>query len=89
MASVGDAGFDEVSVHAALLPTPRAWDFIRLSNAGFIAGEAFAAGWLERRLGRWLQASPGLFRCRREVLGILSEATIEPNGFASHGRLII
>ena len=51
-AYVKDAGFDELSIHVALRPTGK---FMGCVNAGFLAGEAYANGWLERRSGLWLQ----------------------------------
>jgi hypothetical protein len=56
MACVKNAGDDELSVHVALWPTKRAGEFLACRNGGFLVGEAYAAGWLERRKGAWLQA---------------------------------
>jgi hypothetical protein len=87
IASVRDAGWDEVSVHAAILPTPDADRWIVAGNAGFLAGDAFAAGRLERREGTYLQASSGMFKCRRHCIDALARTAIEPAGFADHGKL--
>jgi len=45
---VGDAGFGELSIHVAVNPNG---DWVKAWNAGFTAGDAFAAGWLEREKG--------------------------------------
>ena len=86
LASVSNAGWGEVSVHAALFPTARGAEFVPCWNAGRLAGKAFAAGWLERRKSCRLQASTYVFRCQRDALAILAAASIEPNGFAFHGQ---
>ncbi len=45
-AYVKDAGFDELSIRVAFWPTG---EFMECPNAGFLAGEVYAVGWLERR----------------------------------------
>jgi hypothetical protein len=84
--AVSDAGFDELSIHVALWPTPEAMDFARAYNAGFAAGEVFASGWLERRDGAWLQypRKPDL-RCRSHRLATLAALDIRPKGYADRG----
>jgi len=83
---VSDADFDELSVHAAAFPKG---DWVRANNAGFTAGEAFAAGWLERRAGAWLQYGPEQLRCRRALLARLSELDVRPLGYGDSGRLMM
>jgi hypothetical protein len=89
MALIKDDGWDEIGVHAALRPTPKAPEFLAFFNAGLLAGDAYAAGWLERRRGAYLQTSPSLFKCRQLLLPVVADAAIEPRGFADHGRLIV
>lgn len=96
VASVRDAGWDELSFHAALFPIPGAAypsDRIKAGGVGwcrrYMPGRAWAEGWLERRVGRWLQDSTGLFQCRRDVLPLLASAAVKPNGYADRGRLIL
>jgi hypothetical protein len=90
IACVRDIGFGELSVHAALNPTDRAEDFIRTHNAGFVVGDAFASGWLERERGPWLQASAtptGAFRA--ELLDQVAAAHIPAKGYADNGRVML
>lgn len=90
IACVRDIGFGELSIHAALNPTDRAQEFIRTSNAGFVAGDGFASGWLERRSGRWLQASTsptGAFR--PDLLETVAAAQVPTKGYADHGRVLL
>lgn len=83
---VGDAGFGELSIHAAANPTG---NFIETSNAGFSAGDAFAAGWLERKDGAWLQSATTQFNCRKSLLKALAEIEVRPRGFGDRGRVIM
>lgn len=84
---VGDAGFGELSIHAAVDPKEGGW--VSSGNAGFVAGDAFAAGWLERKLGAWLQSSPSMFRCRKHLLRELEQMPAEPQGYGDRGRVIL
>jgi hypothetical protein len=86
---VSDAGWDEVSIHAALWPTKEGERWVAASNAGFLAGDAFAAGWLERLKGAWLQSSNTLFNCRKARMATIAEASVSPHGFGDRGHVII
>jgi hypothetical protein len=86
---LGDAGWDEISVHAALWPTERGEHWVEASNAGFLAGEAYAAGWLERQRGAYLQSSPDMFNCRNSRISTVAETTIAPKGFGDRGGVIM
>ena len=80
---------DELAVHAALWPTPRGAELVRCYNGGFRAGAAFAAGWLERREGAWLQTSRRrMFTCRLELLPLVAGAEVVPLGYRDRGRLM-
>jgi len=90
IASVHNAGFDELSIHVALWPAPDGERWVRTVNAGFHAGELFASGWLERRDGAWLQVSSDSgtgwsFACRKHRLIDAAAIEISPNGYADHG----
>jgi hypothetical protein len=87
IAYVQDAGFDELSVHVALWPTPDGERWIRVVNADFQAGDLTASGWLERRDGAWLQASDSSphFRCRKQRLDQAAALTFRPKGYADRG----
>jgi hypothetical protein len=52
-------------------------------------GDVFAAGWLERKTGAWLQSSTTSFNCRRYLLGYLSQLEVEPHGYGDKGRVIM
>lgn len=62
------AGCGELSAHVAIQPTTRAERAIRAYNADFVAGEAFASGWLERESGKWLQTSTAPTGSIRQIL---------------------
>ncbi len=76
---VKDAGYDELSVHVALWPTGQ---FIESPNAGFLAGEVYAVGWLERRSGLYLQ-QPRFFNCRKHRLHEIADINIKPEGYGN------
>jgi hypothetical protein len=83
---VGDAGFGELSIHAAVNPSG---DWVKAGNAGFLAGDAFAAGWLERQDGAWLQSATTQFNCRKPLLNSLANIEVRPRGFGDRGRVIM
>lgn len=79
---VHDIGFGELSIHAAVNPIK---DWVRCGNAGFDAGDAFAAGWLERQEGAWLQSATTLFNCRKVLVTSLAGLETEPLGYGDRG----
>lgn len=83
---VSDAGFGELNIHAALYPKGK---MVAAFNGGLDAGEAFAAGWLERERGAWLQFSPERFNCRRVMLEMLATLEVQPAGFGDVGKVIV
>jgi predicted transcriptional regulator len=90
IACVGDAGFGELIFHVAARPTQNAEEWIRADNAGFLAGDAFAAGWLERRAGKWLQTSGGpICAFRRNMLPAVLQTEVRPSGYLAEGRLMM
>lgn len=84
-AYVDDIGCGELSIHAAVNPTGNS---IMAWNAGFSAGDAFAAGWLEREKGVWLQSSTDQFNCRKPLLKTLANMEVRPRGFGDRGRVM-
>lgn len=93
-AYVGDAGFDELSIHVALWPTPDGRERVRAANAGLRAGELYASGWLERRDGAWLQVSDASgggwsFSCRRARLSEVAGLAVKPRGYADRGTFTL
>jgi hypothetical protein len=89
IAAASDAGYDELSIHVALWPTPNARQAIQAGNAGFYAGDLFAAGWVERRQGRWLQRGPSIMRCRAGLATTVAALKIEPTGYADYGKFML
>ena len=90
-----DAGFDEVCVKAILEPTPLG---IENGHAAYLSsanlhktGCAYAAGWLERRKGRWLQVKRNpTFYCRKDVAEVLRDTDDpEPVGFLRSGKFMM
>lgn len=87
---VGDIGSGELSIHVALWPTADGARHVRAFNAGFHVGDAFAAGWVERQDGAWLQSSTTLFNCRKKCLRRIADApAVKPRGFGDRGRVIM
>ena len=84
---IADASFDELLIHVAV--NPKKGDWIKAFNAGFSAGDVFAAGWLERKTGAWLQSSTTAFNCRRHLLEELSQLNVDPLGYGDKGRVIM
>ncbi|BCH52604.1 hypothetical protein ACQZ61_15705 [Agrobacterium vitis] len=92
--SVFDAGFDEVSVHVAFWPTSEGKRWVRAAGSGFMAGEAYAQGYLERKNGAWLQVPTDLggstsFKCRTKLLSLIASLDFDPLGYADRGSFII
>ena len=83
---VADAGFNELTIHVAVNPKG---DWVKAANAGFHAGDAFAAGWLERETGAWLQSATTIFNCRRFLLATLAGLAVLPQGYGDKGRVIM
>ncbi|KAK0358752.1 hypothetical protein LTR94_034107, partial [Friedmanniomyces endolithicus] len=66
----------------------RGEEFVRSYNAGFLAGEAFASGWLEREDGRWLQTSLSpTGSIRNALVDRVAHHRLEPLGYADNGRV--
>ncbi|MHB8286061.1 MAG: hypothetical protein ACYDD1_15485 [Caulobacteraceae bacterium] len=90
IAHIRDISFGELAVHVAVNPTDRAEDWIESHNAGFLAGDAFASGWLEREKGRWLQVSDSPVGCvRTALLDQVVAARVAPKGYADAGRVMM
>lgn len=84
--SVSDAGFHELSVHAAVNPKG---DMVRAFNAGFDAGDVFGTTWVERERGAWMQSSDSSFNCRHHLLDELAGLQVEPTGYGDRGSVIM
>ena len=86
-ASVDVISGDELAINVVLTPTRPS--VLADHYQGFSDGDAHAQGWLERRLGAWLQDGGAAFTCRRPILPWLSGLTIEPKGYADQGSFIL
>jgi len=58
-------------------------------NDGLDDGAACAHGWLERRLGAWIQDGGEEFSCKRAVQARVAAVKIEPHGYADQGSFIM
>ena len=85
-AYISDAGFDEVSVHAAVHPKGY---LVRADDSGFKSAEAAGNTWLERRRGAWMQSASNLFTCRRNLVQALADMQVKPMGFGDKGNVIM
>ncbi len=88
-AYVADAGFGELAINVAVCPTDQANDFVGAYEAGFAAGEAFAAAWIERERGAWIQSATSSLKCRKALLEPLSSMIVRPAGYGDRGRVIM
>lgn len=84
--SVSDAGFNELSIHAAVNPNGAQ---LRAANAGLHAGDAFGTTWLERERGAWMQTSTDSFCCRKSILQELANLEVSPLGYGDRGHIIM
>lgn len=86
-AAVRDIGHGELAIHVAIKPTGK---FLGVGPvAGFMAGEAQAAGWLERKTGAWLQSAEREFSCRKHLKAVLANLDIKPLGYGDRGRVMM
>ncbi len=87
VASVDSSSGDELSIHVML--DPRDATIEPHSCEGLEDGGAVAHGWLERRLGVWIQDSGEQFSCRRVLLDRVANAKADPVGYADFGSFIL
>lgn len=87
IASVNAISGDELSIHALLCPT--ADETEPGFYMGIETGAAYAHGWVERRLGAWIQDGGAGFQCKRWMQGRLSGLNIKPAGYADQGSFIM
>ena len=81
---IDDAGFDEVSVHAIVDPTPPGRDHLRaaLNRDHRNCGGACALGWLERRSGKYLQTGAS-YHGADDITDGLAALSLTPSGFGT------
>jgi hypothetical protein len=95
-AGVNDIGYGELRVSVALWPVVDGLN-INVGNPTDCCprdapGDLVAVGFLERRLGAWLQTSAaggGSLFCRRHRLAEASAIKVKPNGYKDSGKLIL
>jgi hypothetical protein len=81
-----DAGFDEVEVKVAV--NPKDLDALAFGDVDGEAGDAVAAGWLERRRGAWLQTREEAISCRADLVSVLAAFEVSPRGYGDKGAVI-
>lgn len=88
LAAVSDAGFDELGIYVAL--NPRVHAAVGSAFAGKRAGEAYASGWLERRLGVWLQKGGShSLTASRALTDTAAALEVRPHGYSDRGKLML
>ena len=83
VASVNAISGDELSI--AVVVNPRDASDAPSSFSGLEDGHATAHGWVERRLGAWLQDGGEAFHSKRALQPRLSAIRIEPLGYSDQG----
>ena len=83
---VSDAGFNELTVKAAVFPIG---DGMTAFGARFDCGDAIGQCWLERERGAYMQSSTSLFHCKRYLLDDLATLEVTPLGFGDRSRVIL
>lgn len=83
VATVSAISGDELSIHVLLVP--RNAQIEPSSNNGLTDGAANAHGWVERRLGAWIQDGGEEFSCKRAIQDRVAAARCEPKGYADQG----
>ncbi len=86
-AAVAAISGDELAIHVLL--DPRNEQVEADFNDGLDDGSACAHGWLERRLGAWIQDGGEEFSCKRAVQARVAAVVIEPHGYADQGSFIL
>lgn len=87
IASVNAISGDELSISVILKPKDAnkepTW------YCDLTSGDAAAQGWLERRLGAWIQDASDRFSCKRVLQPLLVDLAIEPTGYSDQGSFIM
>lgn len=87
VASVNAISGDELSICVILKPMKA--DIQPEWYCGLNDGDAVAHGWLERRLGAWIQDGGEGFRCKRAMQSRIADVAIEPAGYADQGSFFM
>ncbi|MBK3752825.1 hypothetical protein GFM12_09780 [Pseudomonas aeruginosa] len=87
VASVDAISGDELSISVIL--NPKRLDIEPQWFRGLNDGDAVAHGWLERRLGAWIQDGGESFSCKRAMQSRIAELVIEPAGYSDQGSFFM
>jgi len=87
VASVNAISGDELSISVIL--KPKRADILPEWYCGLSDGDSLAHGWLERRLGAWIQDGGENFRCKRAMQSRVADIVIEPTGYSDQGSFIM
>ena len=86
--TISDAGWGELSIHVGVNVRERS--ALSAYGARLDVADAIAAGWVERKLGVWLQNSgrPTLI-CRRALVDRIARIDVKPAGYSDVGKLMM
>lgn len=87
IASVDANSGGELSINVVL--KPRKADLQPDWYCDLSSGDAVARGWMERRLGAWLQDGGEDVHCRRALQSRLADVAIEPAGYSDQGSFFM
>jgi len=87
VASVISNEHDEISICVML--NPKRDDVMPEWYLGLGSANATAHGWLERKLGAWIQDDSQAFHCKRDLKPLLVDLDIEPVGYSDQGSFIL
>lgn len=87
VASVKSNEHDELSICVML--NPKRDDVMPEWYLGLGSARATAHGWLERKLGAWIQDDSQAFHCKRDLKPRLVELDIVPAGYSDQGSFIL
>lgn len=87
VASVDAISGDELSISVIL--KPKKADIQPEWYCGLSDGDSVAHGWLERRLGAWIQDGGESFRCKRVMQSRVADVALEPAGYSDQGSFFM
>lgn len=87
LACVDAKAGDELSINVML--NPKTAETTPNWYHGLSSADATAHGWVERRLGVWIQDASDAFHCKRDLKARLAELSIDPLGYSDLGSLIL
>lgn len=87
VASVNAISAGELSISVIL--KPKKTDVLPEWYCGLSDGDSVAHGWLERRLGAWIQDGGESFRCKRAMQSRIADMAIEPAGYSEQGSFFL